>query len=111
MYVLALRHFSPNYVPWTKETFWKSLTFTLKTEKSAFTKYKDSHKKDEEDIEDDKANDATPTTTEAEDATPTFAPTPFNRHNNLTMMQFPALRKLLDITGKDFKFNHIFLFF
>ena len=93
-----------------KETFWNLLSFTWKTEKSAFTKYKDSQKKDEDDIEDDKANDATPTTTECEDTTPSFAPTPFNTHNNLNMMQFPALRKLLDITGKDLNFNHIFFY-
>ena len=71
----------------------------LTQEKSAFTKYKDKNKKDAEERDDD-LNTATPASKEEEDvvATPTFGAA-FNAQNNLNMMQFPALRKLLDITG------------
>ena len=68
-------------------------------EKSAFTKYKDNSKKSAEEHGSD-LQSATPISKEDDSVitTPNFSAV-FNAQNSLNMMQFPALRKLLDITG------------
>ena len=75
---------------------------TVTPEKSAFTKYKDSSKKDGEEHGIDQKT-ATPTSKDEEEvmAMPPFGAV-FNAQNSLNMMQFPALRKLLDITGNSY---------
>ena len=75
---------------------------TVTPEKSAFTKYKDSSKKDGEEHGMDQKT-ATPTSKDEEEvmAMPPFGAV-FNAQNSLNMMQFPALRKLLDITGNSY---------
>ena len=80
---------------------------TVTPEKSAFTKYKDSSKKDGEEHGIDQKT-ATPTSKDEEEvmAMPPFGAV-FNAQNSLNMMQFPALRKLLDITGNQLSHSEL----
>ena len=67
-------------------------------EKSAFTKYKDRKICETNEGTESVSVKATPLTVQ-EEATPTLN-IALNHQSSLNMLQFPALRKLLDITGE-----------